>query len=134
MVYSEITLKEFEWYLRDLFFRSGANNNPEFIDSFEKEEIIDTLLKKYLRYRNSGYDEISGLLNIVLTNLESKKVIEFEKNSNTIKIYSKFYRKQCKKCFYINYLSVNENIRCNRCNSAELHDFPNKKREGENYK
>jgi hypothetical protein len=134
IVYTEITLKEFEWYLRDLFFRSNTNNNQKFIDSFKKEDIINTLLKKYLRYRNSEYAEISDLLNIVLTKLQKKKVIEFEEDNSTVKLHSKFVRKQCKKCFYINYLSTNENPQCFRCNSGELQEFPNRKREGNDNK
>lgn len=120
----KIVLKEFEWYLRDLFFRSSINNNQRFIDCFRKEDIINTLLKNYLRYRNSEYKEISDLLDIVLTGLNARNVLKYEKDTNDIILYSNFERKQCKKCYYVNYLSVNENIQCSRCNSVEMQEFP----------
>ena len=41
-------------------------------------------------------------------------------DNEIIKIHSKLTRKQCTKCFYINYLSLNEAIRCRRCNSAQF--------------
>ncbi len=126
-VSSEIVLKEFEWYLRDLFFRSNVNNSQKVIDCFNRENIINTLLKNYLRYRNYDYDKISDLLNTVLANLHSKNVIKFEKDVNNIKLYSVFDRKQCKKCYYINYLSINEKIQCSRCNSVEIQEFPSRK-------
>lgn len=126
-VSSEIMLKEFEWYLRDLFFRSNVNNCQKVIDCFNREDIINTLLKNYLRYRNYDYDKISGLLNTVLANLHSKNVIKFEKETNNVKLYSAFNRKQCKKCYYINYLSINEKIQCSRCNSVEIQEFPSRK-------
>ncbi len=126
-VSSEIVLKEFEWYLRDLFFRSNVNNSQKVIDCFNREDIINTLLKNYLRYRNYDYDKISDLLNTVLANLRSKNVISFEKDSNNVKLYSVFDRKQCKKCYYINYLSINEKIQCSRCNSVEIQKFPSRK-------
>ena len=126
-VSSEIVLKEFEWYLRDLFFRSNFNNSQTVNDGLDREDIINTLLKNYLRYRNYDYDKISDLLNTVLANLHSKNVIKFEKDSNNVKLYSVFDRKQCKKCYYINYLSINEKKRCSRCDSAEIQEFPSRK-------
>ncbi len=126
-VSSEIVLKEFEWYLRDLFFRSNANNSQKVTDYFNREDIINALLKNYLRYRNYEYDKISDLLNTVLANLHSKNVIELEKDAKNVKLHSKLDRKQCKKCYYINYLSMNEKIQCSRCNSVEIQEFPSRK-------
>ena len=114
-------------YLRDLFFRSNVNNSQKVIDCFNREDIIDTLLKNYLRYRNYDYDKISDLLNTVLANLHSKNVIKFEKDSKNVTLCSVFDRKQCKKCYYINYLSINEKIQCSRCNSDEIQEFPSRK-------
>ncbi len=124
----EIELRELEWYLRDLFFRANANNSQIFIDRFRKEDIINTLLKNYLRYRNYEYEKISNRLNTVLTDLHSKNVLMFDKEIDNIKLYSKFDRKQCKKCYYINYLSKNEDIQCSRCSSIEMQEFPPRKR------
>jgi predicted Zn-ribbon and HTH transcriptional regulator len=126
-VSSDIVLKEFEWYLRDLFFRSNFNNRQKAIDCINREEIINTLLKNYLRYRNYDYDKISNLLNTVLANLHAENVIKFEKDANNVKLYSAFDRKQCRKCYYINYLSVNEKNQCSRCNSGEVQEFPSRK-------
>jgi len=63
-MYPEITLKEFEWHLRDLFFRSNTNNTQKFINYFKKEEIVNTLIDNYLRYRNSEFEKMSDILNI----------------------------------------------------------------------
>ena len=127
-VSSEIALKEFEWYLRDLFFRSNFNSSQTVIDRLDREDIINTLLKSYLRYRNYEYDKMSDLLNTVLASLDSKNVIKFEKDAGSVIFLSKFDRKQCKKCYYINYLSINESIQCSRCNSLEIQEFPPRKR------
>jgi hypothetical protein len=122
----EIVLKEFEWYTRDLFFRANANSSQNFIGCFKKDDVINTL-KNYLRYKNYEYEKISNLLNIILTNLHSKNVLIFEKDTGNIKLYSKLDRKQCKICYYINYLSINESIQCSRCNSVEMQEFPSRK-------
>lgn len=92
----EIELREFEWYLRDLFFRANANNSQKFIDSFKKEDIVYTLLKNYLRYRNYEYEKISNLLNTVLTDLHSNSVLMFDKEIDNIKLYSRFDRNNAK--------------------------------------
>jgi len=127
-MYSEIKVKEFEWYLRDLFFRINKNNNnndKELIKDFRKEEIAKFLIKNYLRYRDFEFDEISNLLNIVLEDMQKNNILIID--NELIKIHSKFNRKQCTKCFYINYLSLNEGICCRRCHSNNLQEFPRKK-------
>jgi hypothetical protein len=126
-MYSKIKIKEFEWYLRDLFFRTNNNNNndKDFINDFRKDEIARVLIKNYLRYRNSELDEISNLLNIVLENMQKNNILIVD--NEKIKIHSKFNRKQCTKCFYINYLSLIEAICCSRCKSENLQEFPKKK-------
>ncbi len=125
-MYSDVILKEFEWHLRDLFFKSNKSNNLDYKMNFRKDEIVNSLIKNYLRYRNSDSDEIANLLNIVLENMQRNNVLMVMDNE-IIKISSKFNRKQCIKCFYINYLSLNEPIRCHRCNSDNLQEFPKKK-------
>jgi hypothetical protein len=121
-MHSEIKLKEFEWYLRDFFFRSINNNkNKGSLVTFKRDEILSSL-RKYLRYRNSETEEISNLLENSLIKLQKDNVLIA--NNKDIKIDSKLTRKQCSKCFYINYLSTNEPIQCTRCNSLDMHDFP----------
>jgi ribosomal protein L40E len=125
-MYSDIKLKEFDWYLRDLFFRTNKNNNNDKeIENFSKEEIAKFLIKNYLRYRNSGFDEISNLLNMVLDDMQKNNILIVD--NEIIKIHSNFNRKQCAKCFYINYLSLKEAIHCRRCDSDNLQEFPKKK-------
>ena len=120
-MYSEIKLKEFEWYLRDFFFRTiNTNKNKNLLVSFKRDEILSSL-RKYLRYKNSEIEEISNLLENVLIKMQKDNVLTT--NNKDIKIDSQLTRKQCSKCFYINYLSKNEPIHCNRCNSPELREF-----------
>ncbi len=125
-MYSQTILKEFEWHLRDLFFRSNKNNNQDFIKYFRKDEVVNDIINNYLRFRNSDPDEILNLLNRVLENMQKINVLMIV-DSETIKISSNFNRKQCTKCFYINYLSINEHIQCSRCNSDNLQEFPKRK-------
>jgi hypothetical protein len=121
-MYSEIKLKEFEWYLRDFFFRASNNNkNTEIAINFKRDE-IPLSLREYLRYKHSSIEELSNLLEVVLIKLQKDNFLTIE-NKN-IKIDSRLIRKQCSKCFYINYLSINESIQCSRCNSPYLHEFP----------
>ena len=121
-MYSEIKLKEFEWYLRDFFFRTiNTNKNKNLLVSFKRDEILSSL-RKYLRYKNSEIEEISNLLENVLIKMQKDNVLTT--NNKDIKIDSQLTRKQCSKCFYINYLSINEPIQCTRCNSLDMHDFP----------
>lgn len=121
-MYSEIKLKEFEWYLRDFLFRATNNNkNTDLLINFKKDDMSSSL-RKYLRYKNSDIEEISNLLEIVLIKLQKDKVLTI--NNKNIKIEAKLTRTQCSKCFYINYLSINESIQCSRCNSPDLHKFP----------
>jgi hypothetical protein len=67
----DIEIKEFEWYLRDHFFRQSYNNNQGSGQKFQK----DTLGNLYLRYRNSNLEKLNELVNIVSENLLSRQVI-----------------------------------------------------------
>ncbi len=123
---SEVKVKEFEWYLRDYFFKINKDkNDQELTKEFKKEEIPNSLIKIYLRYRNSDPNEIRDLLNTVIENMHKNNIL-FTDNKN-INIYSNLDRKQCVQCYYINYLFKNEPIECSKCNSKILREFPPKK-------
>ena len=131
---SEVIVREFEWYLRDYFYKINKDKNEqELTKEFKKEEIPNALIKIYLRYRNSDPNEIKDLLNTV-TSIMHKNNILFTNNDN-INIYSNLDRKQCVQCYYINYLFKNEPIKCSKCNSKILREFPpSKKSNKENNK
>ena len=124
-MYSEITLNEFEWYLRDLFFRNSKDNKQLEIDYLEKERIAENL-KNYLRYRDLDILEIHNLLDIVLERMVKDNIIKTDEKK--VKIRSNIERKQCTKCFYINYLWENEIIKCKRCDTSDLREFQPKKK------
>jgi hypothetical protein len=127
----DIEIKEFEWYLRDYFFRQSNNNQGSSRQKFQKEKLGIEMMNLYLRYRDSNLEKLNELVNIVSENLLSHQVI-IKKNSNTaaedndssFELTSKLSRLRCSKCFYISYLSNNEPKNCLRCLSTELHDFP----------
>ena len=48
----EIEAKEFEWYLRDHFFRQSNNQGKH---KFQSETLAKELMNLYLRYRNSNF-------------------------------------------------------------------------------
>ncbi len=130
---SEVKIKEFEWYLRDYFFKVNKDKNDKALTKeFKKDEIPNFLIKTYLRYRNSDLNEIRDLLNIVTSNMHKNNILI--ENNKTITIYSNPDRKQCVQCYYINYLFKNEPIQCNKCNSKDLREFPPKKLSKENNK
>lgn len=131
----DIEIKEFEWYLRDHFFRQSSNNNQRSRQKFQKYTLGKEMINLYLRYRNSNLEKINELVNIVSENLLSRQVI-IKRSSNTaaednndssFELTSKLSRLQCSRCFYISYLADNERKNCLRCSSAELHDFPRRK-------
>ena len=131
----DIEIKEFEWYLRDHFFRQSSNNNQRSRQKFQKDTLGKEMINLYLRYRNSNLEKINELVNIVSENLLSRQVI-IKRSSNTaaednndssFELTSKLSRLQCSRCFYISYLADNERKNCLRCSSTELHDFPRRK-------
>jgi hypothetical protein len=122
-ILSEIEIKEFEWYLRDYFFRQHNQGNQE----FNKETIVQGI-RLYLRFRNSELWKISALIDSVVESLTSRSVVVIkEVDGNPIRLTSGLSRLQCSKCFYISYLGSNEPMKCLRCSAMELHDFPKKK-------
>jgi hypothetical protein len=131
----DIEIKEFEWYLRDYFFRQSNNNHDNSRQKFQKEKLGIEMMNLYLRYRNSNLEKLNELVNIVSENLLSRQVIikknsgntEAEDNDSSFELTSKLSRLRCSKCFYISYLSNNEPKNCLRCLSTELHDFPKRK-------
>ena len=124
-VVKDVEVKEFEWYLRDHFFRQSNNNNQ----IFHKETLAMEMMNLYLRYRNSSLDNLNELINLVCENLLFRQVIRKinDTDDNSLELTSKLYRLQCSKCFYISYLSSNEPKNCLRCSCTELHDFPKRK-------
>jgi len=122
-ILSEIEIKEFEWYLRDYFFRQYNQGNQEF-----NKEILIQGIRFYLRYRNFELRKIAALIDSAVESLSSRSVVVIkEVDVNPIRLTSGLSRLQCSKCFYISYLSSNEPMKCLRCSAMELHDFPKKK-------
>ncbi len=119
----DIELKEFEWYLHDHLFRQSNQGRQE-QQQFKKESIAQEMISLYLRYRNSSSQHINEMVNAVVENLISRKVLK--KFENSLELTSRLSRLQCSKCFYISYLSSNEPRNCLRCSYSELHDFPKK--------
>jgi hypothetical protein len=122
-ILSEIEIKEFEWYLRDYFFRQYNQGNQEF-----NKEILIQGIRFYLRYRNFELRKIAALIDSAVESLSSRSVVVIkEVDVNPIRLTSGLSRLQCSKCFYISYLSSNEPMKCLRCSAMELNDFPKKK-------
>jgi hypothetical protein len=119
----DVEIKEFEWYLRDHFFRQFNNQSRQKI---QKDTLGKEMMNLYLRYRNSNLEKLNELVNIVSENLLSRQVI-IKKTNDSLELTSKLSRLQCSKCFYISYISNNEPKNCLRCSSTELHDFPKRK-------
>ena len=93
---------------------------------FKKESLTKEMASLYLRYRNSTSQHMNEMINAVVKNLLSRKVLK--KFENSLELTSRLSRLQCSKCFYISCLSSsNEPRNCLRCLSNELHDFPKKK-------
>ena len=83
--------------------------------------------ENYLKYRNWNIEKITKLFNIVITDLHDKNVLIIKKDIGVVMLKSRFVRKQCANCYYINYLSSSESSNCLRCKSDNLKDFPPKK-------
>ena len=118
---------EFEWYLRDYFFRINNKNDEDFKSIFDNKEICHFMQENYLKYKNTSMKEITKLFNTVISNLHDRNVLIFKKDTGAVILESKFLRKQCANCYYINYLSSSESPICSRCESDNLKDFPSKK-------
>ena len=125
-------IKELEWYLRDHFFRQSIKG----ITQFERKSLAQDMITLYLRYRNYSIQGIDEMINPVLENLISRRVItskDYNNNKNddsdnfdrkSFELASQLSRLQCSACFYISYLSTAEPRSCLRCSSTYLHDFP----------
>jgi hypothetical protein len=127
-------IKELEWYLRDHFFRQSIKG----ITQFERKSLAQDMITLYLRYRNYSIQGIDEMLNPVLENLISRRVITSKDYNNknddsdnfdrtSFELASQLSRLQCSACFYISYLSTAEPRSCLRCSSTYLHDFPTAK-------
>ena len=64
----DIEIKEFEWYLRDHFFRQSSNNNQGGRQKFQKDTLGKEMMNLYFRYRNSNLEKLNELVNIVSEN------------------------------------------------------------------
>ena len=122
----DIEAKEFEWYLRDYFFRRYNNNQGSSRLKFQKDTLGKEMMNLYLRYRNSNLNKLNEMVNLVTEDLLSRQVIIIKTN-DSLELTSKLSRLQCSKCFYISYLANNEPKNCLRCSSTELHYFPKRK-------
>lgn len=118
---SHTETNELEWYFRDLLFR---NHNKRILQ-LEIESIPTNMIETYLRYRNEQVSHVSSIVEIVLENLVSSKLIE--RLDNLLSIRDGISRLQCSKCYYICYLGNLEVKSCLRCQSNELVDFPKKR-------
>lgn len=127
-------IKELEWYLRDHFFRQSNKG----ITRFERKSLTRDLITLYLRYRNYSLERINEMINPVLEDLISRRVIKIKDNKNnnyknfnsnnhnliSFELMSLLSRLQCSKCYYISYLGTAEPKNCLRCSSTNLHEFP----------
>ena len=118
-------IKEFEWYLRDHFFRQSNQG----LTQFERESLAKNMITQYLRYKSYTPEKINELMNPVLKKLILSQLIIGKDNINidnykSFELTSPPSRLQCSTCFYISYLSTNEPKNCLRCSSYKLHDFP----------
>jgi hypothetical protein len=118
---SKTEINEFEWYFSDLLFR----NHNKGILQLEIESIPTNMIETYLRYRNEYSGHISSILEIVLENLVSSKLLELR--DNLVSIRDGISRLQCDKCYYICYLGYLEAKFCLRCQSNDLVPFPRKR-------
>jgi hypothetical protein len=125
---TEILSFEFEWYLRDYFFRINNRNDQDFKSIFNNNEICLFMKQNYLKYKNWNMEEITKLFNIVISDLHDRDVLTVKKDTGAVMLESRFVRKQCANCYYINYLSSSESLNCHRCKSNNLKDFPFKNR------
>ena len=127
----QIERKELEWHLRDHFFRRSNKG----VTQFERKSLTQDMITLYLRYRDYSRQRIEEMINPVLENLISRRVITSKKNNNknnnsgnfdpnSFELTSPLSRLQCSACFYISYLSTAEPRSCLRCFSSNLHDFP----------
>ncbi|HKO65976.1 MAG TPA: hypothetical protein VJU13_12300 [Candidatus Nitrosocosmicus sp.] len=124
---TEILSFEFEWYLRDYFFRVNNKNDEDFKDTFDINEICRYMKENYLKYKNWNMEEITKLFNIVILDLHNRNVLIFKNDVGAAILQSRFVRKQCSNCYYVNYLSSLEPPNCHRCKSDNLKDFPSRK-------
>lgn len=118
---SDVLIRELDWYLRDHLFRQSNVGKK----AFRKELLPSEMTALYLRYRNAGH-QLSLIMDSVVEGLVAKKVLE--RDGNDLKLPGGLSRLQCAKCYYINYLVPIEPRLCLRCQHADLHDFPTKKK------
>jgi hypothetical protein len=124
----DIEIFEFEWYLRDFFFRSTSHINDYKVSfKYNKSDIAENIKNKYLRYRDWELTKIEEFLMVTLVDMGTKGVVDFNIQAGKAELISLFERKQCSDCFYVNILSLIEPKSCVRCNSKKLLEFPIKR-------
>ena len=116
---TDVKIRELDWYLRDHLFRQSNKGRRE----FERSKLPSEMVKTYLRYRNESIDQISQLVDITIGDLLNRHVLD-KKNGDSFKLRGTLKRLQCSKCYYISYLTEEEEIACLRCNSRSLEEFP----------
>ena len=89
----DIEIKEFEWYLRDHLFRQSNQGRQQ--QQFKKESLAEEMINLYLRYRNSSSQHINEMIDAVVENLISRKVLE--KFENSLELTSRLSLLQCSK-------------------------------------
>jgi hypothetical protein len=115
--------ESWNWYLRVHLFRQHSNVGKK---AFRKELLPSEMTILYLHCRNAHLQQLSNKMDPVVEVLVAKKVLE--RDGNDLKFPSGLSRLQCAKCFYINYLVAIERRLCLRCQPADLHDSPTKKK------
>ena len=126
---NKVQLFEIEWYFRDYLFRANNNNKSgEFCMVFAIKDIVNTLHEKYLRFRTWTVIEIGDALLSVLPIMEKRGVLDSELPLGIVQLKSKLERKQCRECYYINYLGAEEVKECQRCGCKELVQFAHRTR------
>jgi hypothetical protein len=116
---TDVKIRELDWYLRDHLFRQSNKGRRE----FERSTLPSEMVKTYLRYRNESIDQISQLVDITIGDLLNRHVLD-KKNGDSFELRGTLKRLQCSKCYYISYLTEEEEIACLRCNSRSLEEFP----------
>jgi hypothetical protein len=69
----DIEIKEFEWYLRDHFFRQSNQRRRQ---QFKKESLAQEMINLYLRYRNSTLQHMKEMIKAIVENRLSHQVLK----------------------------------------------------------
>ena len=81
---TDILSFEFEWYLRDYFFRINDSYGGEFNRIFDSDEICRFMKENYLKYRNLNMKEITELFSTVISDLNNRNVLIVKKYNGAV--------------------------------------------------